>query len=175
MNFWPEVLTSVTGVVIGFLFSIVLFYLTERWKRKSERKVVLQNVAKEMGYNIGLLERMREQINDLLQDISVGSDSQPAIYKNFSFGKLQRLFVIEAFNKGLLYEILSPEDINNFDSMLNFFDKTTDEWADDILRKLTNHEVKPNDAHDVFKQLKNRVSEHLDYLRKLKSAVEKAI
>lgn len=174
-NFWQQLISNVAGVVIGFLFSIALFYLTEKWKRASERKTALQNVAREMGYNIGLLERMREQINDLLQDISVGADAKPSLYKNFSFGKLQRLFVIEAFNRGILYEILSPEDINNFDAMLNFFDKGTDEWAEEVLRRLSNHDVKPNDAHDVFKHLKNKVIEHLDYLRKLKGAVERAI
>lgn len=175
MDFTQQVIANITGVVIGFLFSIMLFYLTEKWKRASERKTALQNVAREMGYNIGLLERMRDQIGDLLQDISVGADSKPTLYKNFSFGKLQKLFVIEAFNRGILYEILSPEDINNFDAMLSFFDKGTDEWADDVLKRLSEHGIKPNDAHDVFKHLKNKVTEHLDYLRKLKGAVEGAV
>lgn len=172
MDFYQQVLATLAGVIGGFVFSIILYYLTERWRMKGEKKTILRNVLQECEYNIVLLIRMREQLNDMLQEVAV---NKAQIYKPFVFSRIQRLFVLEAFKKGFLYEILDSEHINKLDEMLRYYETTTDGLATDVLKRLESREITPDKALEHFDYDKRMIRDHLEFLRKIKSTIEREI
>lgn len=172
MEFQQQVLATLAGVMGGFVFSIILFYLTEQWRERSEKKTILQNVIRECEYNIVLLQRMREQLNDMLQEVAV---SKAHIYKPFAFNRIQRIFILEAFKKGFLYESLESEHINKVDEMLRYYETGTDGLASDILKKFESKEITAEKALAHFDYDKRKIREHLDFLRKIKGILEKEV
>lgn len=118
MTFWEQTSSTLIGVIAGFIFSIVLFYLTERWKNSRINKDLSNNLQKEFDFNINFLENYKDDFDKLIRKITA-NDKQ--VFTIFRFDKLQRLFILEAFNKGLLYKYLTSEEINDLDSMLNYF------------------------------------------------------
>lgn len=172
MEFQQQVLATLAGVMGGFVFSIILFYLTEQWRDRSEKKTILQNVIRECDYNIMLLQRMREQLNDMLQEVAV---SKAHIYKPFVFNRIQRLFMQEAFKKGFLYEILESDHIIMVDEMLRYYDAGTDSFARDVLKDLETKKITADKALEHFNYDKIKIREHLDFLRKVKAILEKEV
>lgn len=170
MSFWTQVIPTLVGVVAGFIFSIALFYLTERWKSSAERKSTLRNVRAEINYNIGLLKRMREHVTAVLQDIATDT---PRIYKEFEFERFQKVFINIAFAKGILYENLSSEDINRIDEMFMYFDTSNDVFANQILVGLSSNSSQKSYASSMFQQFNKKISEHLEFLEGLRKTAKK--
>lgn len=51
-EFQQQIIATFIGSVSGFIFSLVLFYLTEKWKNNRINKDLSKNLQKELEYNI---------------------------------------------------------------------------------------------------------------------------
>jgi len=58
MNFSLNVLSTFIGVLLGFIFSIVLFYLQQRWTKNTQKKTLEKNLAKELEFNEHYLRKI---------------------------------------------------------------------------------------------------------------------
>jgi hypothetical protein len=118
MDFWQQVLSTLIGTFAGFLLSLALFYLTETWKNSRTRKDLGANIAKEIQFNLDFLTQYKTDFEKMLRQVTAG-DKQ--IFTVFRHNKLQRLFLQEAFQKGLLYKNLSTDEVVAVDAMLSYF------------------------------------------------------
>lgn len=173
MKFWQQVIATLIGVVAGFIFSILLFYLSERWKKASLKKEMIKNVKEEINYNIALLGRLKEKVNDVIQDVSSGN---PRLYKEFKFISFQKIFVNSAFGRGDLYDIFSIDEISSIDEMFSYFSDGNDIFADKLLNDLNSTPPTSNQAFVVamYQQFKKQIGLHRDNLKKLKLVISKA-
>ena len=126
MTFTQQIFATFIGAFAAFIFSIALFYLTEKWKNSRINKDLSGNLQKELTFNITFLESFEDEIEKGLRQISADDKSVIIIWK---FSQFQRLFIQEAFNKGLLYKHLRTEDITGVDAMLSFFTPAQDQLA----------------------------------------------
>ena len=95
MTFWEQTWSTLIGVIAGFVFSIFLFYLTERWKNSRVNKDLSGNLQKEFDFNINFLENYKDDFDKLIKKITV-NDKQ--LFTIFRFDRLQRLLILEAFS-----------------------------------------------------------------------------
>ena len=58
MTFWQSVFPVFIGAVFGFIFSIVLFYITNIWRGKKAKEALEKSLIKEFGYNISFLSQL---------------------------------------------------------------------------------------------------------------------
>ena len=131
-----------SAALLAFMFSLVIFYVTERLKRKTERKEMLRNVYREIRFNLNFLDKYKIELDRLVQKV-IANDQNVSHF--FKFGKLQRTFLLNAFDKGLLYEVLTDEEINTIDSMIGFFFKDTDNFLASKLSEFKDSEVTTSD------------------------------
>jgi len=116
MNFCQNVLSTFIGVILGFIFSIFLFYLTQRWTKKTQKKSLEKNLVKEFEFNEHYLRKILEDIKKTIEKITVNDKN---VFYFFNYISYQRLFAQAYFQQGYLYEKLEPDDINLIDTILS--------------------------------------------------------
>ena len=169
MSFQSQIIATFSGALAAFIFSLVLFYLTEKWKNSKINKDLCQNLQKEFDYNINFLELFNNDIDKMLRKIS---SKDLTIFIVFRFYKLQRLFILETFNKGLLYKYLTIDDITDIDTMLTYFNNSTDQYAWNTLEDYQKGKILPKDALNKFEYDKTEVEKYIKILKKLKSKLK---
>jgi hypothetical protein len=166
MDFKEQMLSTFIGAIAGFIFSICLFYLTELWKSSSEKKGLIKNLNKEFEYNISFLEGYKNDYEKLLRQIAADTKNIIAVFR---FSKLQRMFLLEAFNKGLLYKQLTTDEISDIDAMLTYFNITYDNLAYRDLTMLNNGEfVSKDKALERFEYDRTQIEKYLKIINNLK-------
>lgn len=105
--------------VVGFLFSLLLFYLTEELKKRQSKKHLVGYVKKELDYNIDFLRCMIEDFEKLARQIALTNRPLSAIFK---FDRLQFYFTHESFKGGLFYDSLDSDVLKELAEMLFYFD-----------------------------------------------------
>jgi hypothetical protein len=170
MNFLQQITATFIGALSAFIFSILLFYLTEKWKNSSNKKDLCQNIQKELDYNISFLEKYKDEFEKLLRKITA-NDKNPYIY--FRFSKLQRLFITEGFNKGLLYNSLDIEDLTKFDDLLNHASLGIDQWAINELDSYKNDSKTQAQSLASFEFEKDNIEKYIIFLKDLKIKLKK--
>lgn len=116
MNFWQNVFSTFIGALLGFVFSIFLFYLTRRWSKKAQKKSLEKNLIKEFEFNAHYLQKILEDLKKAIEKITVNDKD---VFYYFSYISYQRLFTQTYFQQGFLYERLDPDDINLLDTILS--------------------------------------------------------
>jgi len=170
MIFWEQIIATFIGALVAFIFSLFLFYLTEKWKNDRINKNLNKNLQKEFDFNVHFLEQFQADFEKMLRQITA-KDTQ--IYTIFRFNKLQRLFILEAFEKGLLYQYLSADEINELDSMLNYFNNTSDQYSWGILNEYKVDVTTQQDALRKFEYDKDQIERYLNLQKTLKNKLNK--
>ena len=70
--FWQQVWSTLVGTVAGFVFSIVLFYLTERIKRSHDRAKTLKGLRRELQFDLALSASWLKGIEDARPQVAAG-------------------------------------------------------------------------------------------------------
>lgn len=169
MTFGEQIIATFIGAISAFIFSIALFYFTEKWRNSTVNKNLRDNLQKEFEYNIAFLEEYKSDFEKLLRKVTA-NDTQ--IYTIFRFYRLQRLFILEAFNRGLLYQYLTPEDINNLDSMLNYFSNVQDQLEWDRLRKFIEGTLNQQEALRSYEYDKEQIEKYINVQKTLKEKLK---
>ena len=116
MNFWQNIISTFIGAFLGFIFSICLFYLTNKWSKKSQRKSLEKNLIKEFEFNEHYLQKILEDLKKAIEKITVNDKN---VFYYFNYVSFQRLFTQTYFQQGFLYGKLDPDDINLLDTILS--------------------------------------------------------
>ena len=140
MNFWQNVFSTFIGALLGFIFSIFLFYLTSRWSKNAQKKSTEKNLIKEFEFNEHYLQKVLADIKKAIEKITVNDKN---VFYYFNYKSYQRLFVQSYFQQGFLYEKLDPDDINLLDTILSrmtqggeyYINNSIQRWKEDHLNQ----------------------------------------
>lgn len=165
-----QIVATFIGAFFAFLFSLVLFYLTEWLRNKIANKNLIKNLQSELDYNISFLEKYREDFDMMLGRIAADNKQ---VFMIFRFYKLQRLFTLGAFNKGLLYQYLTVDEIAELDAMLTYFNTATDANTRNTLDKFMKGIITKQDAHRFFEYDKKQIGKYIKFLKSLKEKLRK--
>ena len=140
MNFYQNIFSTFIGVFSGFIFSIFLFYLTNRWSKKTQKKSLEKNLVKEFEFNEHYLQKILENLKKGIEKVTVNDKN---VFYYFNYVSYQRLFTQSYFQQGFLYEKLDPDDINLLDTILSrmtyggecYINNSIQNWKEDILNQ----------------------------------------
>lgn len=169
MTFSQQLIPTFIGALLAFIFSICLFYLTETWKNSKVNKNLSKNLQREFEYYISFLESYKADFEKLVRAVSSNNKSPLIIFR---FYKLQRLFILEAFNKGLLYQYLTTDDINELDTMLTYFNNNTDSFAWNNLNGYKNDTITQQSALNIFEYDRDQIDKYIKVERNLKDKLK---
>lgn len=169
MNFYQQIIASLIGTFVGFVFSIVLFYLTEKWKSAHTNKNLSSNIQRELQYNVDFLNGYKDEFEKMLRQVT--ANTKP-VYLIFKHSKLQRLFILEAFQKGLLYKYLTVDEINNMDVMINYFLPYRDQALNQILSSYNSGQNTAQSALATLEWDRDQIDLYIKILKNLKTKLK---
>lgn len=165
-NFFERALPAFIGALLAFIFSILLFYITEKVKANKVKADLEDNLSREIQFNLNMLEKMKIELERLIQDVSANNTD---IFPVFKFDKYQRTFLLDAFNQGLLYKKLTDDEINTVDSMLGYFFSTTNDFLRDMIESFKTGETKPANMLNLLRYNVDEVVRYTDFLKLIQS------
>jgi hypothetical protein len=170
MTFEQQIISTFIGALAGFIFSIFLFYFTEKWKNNKANENLSFNLQKELDYNINFIEGYGDEFEKLIRKVAT-YDKQ--IFTAFRFNKLQRLFILEAFNRGLLYKYLSSEEVNDLDAMLDYFNISMNQIHYGYVEDYKSDRVSQQDSLRIFEYNRDLIIKYLKLAKTLKEKLKK--
>ncbi len=122
MTFWQLAFPTFIGVFLAFIFSILLFHLTNKWTKDAAKKLLEKNLRCEFNFNKKYLEKTLEDLTKTIEKIGV----EDKVFYYPKYVNYQRLFTLSYFNQGFLYEKLSTEDLNLIATILEHMNQGTE-------------------------------------------------
>ncbi len=168
-NFFAQALTTLVGTFAGFCFSIILFYLTERWKEKSKNKNLSDNIQFELQFNIDFLNSYKEEFEQMIARITSG---QKAITFIFKHSKLQSHFLLGAFQTGVLYKYLTTDELKEMHDMMNYFHQYRDNTLWELLIDYLNNKKTPQEVLASFEWDAEQMEKYLRLFISLKEKLK---
>ena len=133
MKFGDYVLASLIGTVAGFIFSIFLFYLTEKWKRHQAKGTIIKGLKNEYEFNLSLLRQWLNVIETILRQNSSNVNNLTEHYGKLKYSSYQRYFLNHYFSAGHLYDVLTSDDLVYLDAVLTHFSGFQEDFLNNII------------------------------------------
>lgn len=168
MTFGQQLLSTLIGTISGFLFSIALFYLTQKIKHWNEKNNILKSLKREFRYNLSLLNNLLNDINKTITKISADDKD---VFFYFRYANFQRLFLQEAFRLGLLYDKLKDDDINNIDGILTHFSASYESYINQKIDEWKNDGINKKDMLKIFEFERDTLEKYIKQLEQIKAKV----
>ena len=163
-SFWSRALATLMGTVAGFLFSIVVFYISEHVKRSRDRKKIIIGLKREAAFNLGLCDAWLKSIATVR--LKLAADDHD-FFNYFDYTRGLRVFVQEALRAGVLYDLLGDPDLVDLDKSLRFLSPQSEmdingkitQWKDgavaaaDLSKALNFHEYAVTEARKAMERL----------------------
>lgn len=110
MTFCQQVVATLIGTVSGFMLSIVLYWIKEKWNTSKANSFIVENAKVELEIGISILEKTKKEIISAIEKVTV---SDINVYVNINYNRMERHFLIQLYNSGLMKKkLFSVEDIN---------------------------------------------------------------
>lgn len=167
MNFSNQVLASFLGSSFGFVFALILYFLTLKVNRHLNKKALLKNLKREFEYNLLSVDQWIGEVERIIHGITVNS---PSIYGYVKYSDYLRLFIGDTFRTGLLYEIYTNEEIAIINQILSHLNLGAEQWVNNAFHKWRNSQNPQTDAAaalGIFEFEKTRLLEHKKSLASL--------
>ncbi|MFL6260880.1 MAG: hypothetical protein ACJ76Y_14320 [Thermoanaerobaculia bacterium] len=124
-SFWSRALATLIGTLAGFIFSIVLFYVSEHVKRSRDRTKIVTGLKREAAFNVSLCDLWLHSFADIRLKMAAG-DKQ-AVFNYIDYTRTLRIFVQEALRAGILYDLLSDTELVDLDKILRFLNNMSEQ------------------------------------------------
>jgi hypothetical protein len=125
-DFWSQALASLIGAFGAFVLSVFLFFITQSVRNRSKKRELAANTAVEIETDIGMLEEIKSQIDDLCQEIEIETN-KAKLYVPMRFAEVIYSFIGQAYAEGLLRELLSSIELIELQRITNRNSKQTDD------------------------------------------------
>jgi len=157
--FWQNFLSTFMGAILGFIFSLALFYITRVVAQKSDIKILKKNLNKEFEFNIYFLKNLLNNLNGVIEKITANNKNVWFVHQ---YEEYQRVFTQAYFQRGLLYDRLTPKELSRWSLLLVHMVQGTVSYLMDQLEKWKADEITQQEASDVFIYERNCISDYLN-------------
>lgn len=143
--FWQQVWSTLLGTVAGFVFSIALFYLTERIKRQKDRTKILKGLRRELKFDLALFEFWLKGIEEARPQVAAGDRN---IFLYLDYTRFLSIFIGQAVRDGILYDLLTDDDLVGLDKAMRSCNHVAEQ---EFFAKLNQWKANQIDNTEMFK------------------------
>ena len=170
MNFIEQIAASFIGTFFGFIFAIILFYITNKILEIRNKKVLLKHLKREFEYDISQIKGWIEEIDKILRKITA-NDSNVFSYLKYSY--FARSFIQQAFNSGILYNKLNDEEISNLNTILSHCDLGFEGYINSLITQWKSSSIEQKEVLSKFEYEKEALSKYqkelAEFIKKTKT------
>ncbi len=169
MTFGQQVTATLIGTVSGFLLSIFLFYLKEKWIKHSAIKLLKKNVINEIEYNIKLLTQVLTDLKKCIEKITV---NDRLVYCNVNYGRFARYFLQSFYQSGHISEKWNLNDIDKLDHIMIYYNVGSDSYVLHGLENWRNSSLDQRETLNILGFERDNLEKHINDLTTLKNKLK---
>lgn len=189
-----KTMTTILSAVLGFVFAMILFYVTQ-WEKERMERISLTNLLKrELEYDLILIDKY---IKDIEHDLNFLQWAYPIYTFTPRYDLFQNNFIDKAFKSGIIYALLSNAQINIISTILTVFSIDRKRSLIEIISKYKDKDIiyydedsvpitgkdyicmRLNDELTIIKMIQNDIKKILPFIKyersELKEVVTQAI
>ena len=170
MTFAQQVLASFIGTTFGFLFAILLFFITNAVKAHLAQKTLRKHLKREFEYDISLLQGWIDEIDKILRKITA-NDRNVFSYLRYTF--FQQSFIQEAFRTGMMYNSLDDDDISLVNTVLMHCGFTFEQYMNWFVAQWQGEQLAQQEALQKFEFEKEELARYKKQLRQILEKLDK--
>jgi len=164
MTFCEQIIATLIGTIIGFIFALVLFYLTDIIKRNKQKKEIIQLLKREVEFNTKLLLKYLKDINKIIENITA-NDNRINTYLKYS--DFQVIFFGKSIQSGYIYEIFTDDEITKIIDCINHFTLFSENYINNFVGQFKNNEIDQQEMLGLFQFERSEIDKHLNFLRNI--------
>ncbi len=121
MGAYTGILNTLIGSLLGFLFAIAIFNITEKRKMRLQKMSLAKNLLNEIEFNLVANEKARKKLATMVNYAKEAYTDSKKKYEpeHGIFTRFQDHFFHESLRNGLLYELCDTETIFRIISTLD--------------------------------------------------------
>jgi len=167
---------SIVSSLLGFIFALCLFYITQNEKKKLEKHSLANLLKRELEYNIDLIDEWKKYIN---QDLYFTKWKKPIYVFTADYDSFQNNFIDKAFKAGVIYELLDNNQIKFLLKVLSYYSKERKVIIIKRINRLKEEDIVdyddegvPTTSHDYIQMiLEDELTRNKDMQSKLKELI----
>jgi len=164
MTFNQQMLASLLGAFLGFASALIVFFLTYYIRNYLSKRTLRRHLKREFEYNLSLIRDWIEEIEKILRKIS---SSDKKVYSYLQYSYFQRYFIQEAFKLGIMYNLLSNEELSKLNNSLIHCSLAGEQYINSIVSQWKSGKIEQSDALGRFEFEKEQLQQHKKHLGKL--------
>lgn len=139
LSFLQQVCATLIGVVVGFLFSLILFYLKELHSSEKKKKNLLECLKYEFEYNLNLFKKYLGKVEDCI--VSVNGDRKDTYLNGLDYSLVAAYFSRNFYREGLIVKYLHVENMKRWNDFLSSHSEGSEEYLLEQLEKWRKSEI----------------------------------
>lgn len=171
----PNITGNVIGSFIAVCGAIAVLFLSEWWRSRTLKNEKTNNFLRELEYLQTMLKECKNSVGQLIEMLSIGTTN---LYFNYNSGNILTQASQQAYQEGLLYENLAPEQLARFNSeVLTFFGNNNfpiENHINDQIKKWQEGEISTEELYQTFVWLKDKADDAVKLLKKIESDFKKS-
>ena len=167
MSFGEQISASFIGTFFGFIFAIILFFITNKIIESRNKRMLLKYLKREFEYDISLMQEWVNEIDKILRKITA-NDSNVFSYLKYSY--FSRAFMQQAFNSGIMYKKLNNEEILQLNTILLHCDIASEGYINSLITQWKSGSIDQKDVLFKFEFEKDSLTQ---YKRQLDDIIKK--
>ncbi|MCX6841319.1 MAG: hypothetical protein NTX53_03405 [candidate division WOR-3 bacterium] len=165
MTFSQSLASTLVGTVAGFVFSILLFYLSENWRRRHAKTVLMRNLRKELEFDIEHAASLLDVLQGTTAKVATGEKD---LMPYFQYEVFQSFYLGQVYREGYLYDAFDMKSVRSIDEMFRFLqnaganvNKSIEDFksgtreANEVRRDIEFHIAKLKEYRDLLHSLRN--------------------
>jgi|GEM_PF-3256440 len=158
------------GAFAAFVFSIITLYIANRINTKNTRKQLLNNLSRELKYDLSVISDLKKSIDKVIPKILADEDTP---YFTLKYSKFLTNFVMEAYRNGVLFDLLSEYDMAVFDDVISHYGGNGSEpWLRDQLQKLNDKILEKKEVVATFQFERDTLENHTRVINDVLSKID---
>ena len=164
MTFQEQILSSFIGSFLGFIFAIILFFITNAIIKSQRKKNLNRHLKREFEYDISLLKSWISDIEKVLRKVTLNDFS---VYSYLNYSYFQRTFIQKAFDSGIMYNKLDNEDISQLNTILTHCNINLEDYINSFIKKWKGNLLEQKEMSDIFEYEKDLLDKYIKNLSKI--------
>lgn len=168
MKFWNQVTATLIGTIAGFLFSLALFWVKERFKQNRLIKHLVINLKYELEYNLNLFKKYSKRVSECIE--AINSDKKDT-YLTLDYNFVASYFSIQFYREGLARRYLHYEDMKRWNDIVSNHSAGTEQHVMDVVESWRKSEIEKDKVFSALKHERDQLNYAIEMIEYLKTKI----
>jgi hypothetical protein len=172
LSFWQNVESTALGATLGFVFSIALFYLSQKVSRSTWRRDSRKSFSKELEFNRKYIETQLGALDKTIERIA---NDEREVFPPVRFSGMRTIAYGQFVGSGYIWDDLRPEDVAQLDEMLWNTGPAAEQLVFQAVEAWRQQQADRKTTYQVLEWKRDQLRDYVELLKRLDETLARLI